>query len=83
MTLNYFQKIKPDAVIIDGFGNNYAITHFTVRARGVIPCSPRLLRINDYLEPCDDGSLLARIGSMGNAIAQIDDLPENVIFQRA
>lgn len=83
MTLNYFQKIKPDAVIIDGFGNNYAITHFTIRERGVEPCPPRLVRINDYLAPCDDGSLLARIGSMGDEIAQTDNLPENVVFQRA
>lgn len=83
MLFHYFEKVRPESVIVDGFGHAYGITHHTIGHRGVIPCPPRLVRINDNLPPCEDGQFLARIGAMGHAIAQTGNLPSGVIFQRA
>lgn len=83
MLFHYFEKVCPENVIIDGFGNTYGVTHHTIDRRGVISCPPRLVRINDNLPPCEDGQFLARIGAMGHAIAQTDNIPSGVVFQRA
>lgn len=82
MLFHYFEKVRPESVIVDVFGNIYGITHHTIGRRGVIPCPPRLVRMHDNFPPREAGQLLAHIGAMGHAIAQTDNLPENVVFRR-
>ena len=82
MLFHYFEKVRPESVIVDVFGNSYGITHHTIGRRGVIPCPPRLVRIHDSLPPCDAGQLLARIGAMGHSIAPTDNLPDDIVLWR-
>lgn len=80
MIFDYFQKVRPELCFSYSSTGLFCETTYKISEYGIMPCSPRIVRINSTRPLTADGYILAPIGAMGSAIAQTENLPGGIVL---